>query len=101
MPLPDPDPGLVEALRNRAAVAIVGSGMSLPAGGPTWNELLHGLAAQAYVTQPDKRPDIVEALKLNALGCAATLKRVLGPRFFDAVVDQIASVRDVDIQNPL
>src|SRR5262245_35129021 len=101
MQLPVPAPGLVEALRNRAAVAIVGSGMSLPAGGPTWDELLYGLAAQAYETQPQELPRIAAALTSiesgGALDGAAILKDVLGPQFFDAVVDQLKYARDIDI----
>lgn len=61
--LPTPSSKLVEANRAGRTVLVVASGVSCVAGGPTWREMLHGLAADAQEQQPDALSRKAEALQ--------------------------------------
>jgi tetratricopeptide (TPR) repeat protein len=90
--MPSPSPDLVEALKNGRAIAIVGSGLSSQVGGPSWEDLLYGILAEARETRPEETERIKAAfqeIKENhLLGAAAILKSVLGSGFSNAVVRQ-------------
>jgi len=91
--LPEPPKGLVEALKDRAAVAIVGSGLSCAAGGPSWRDLLLGLAAEAESTQPHAGSKLAAAIAGmdggRYLDAASLIKSVLQTEFQDAVARQL------------
>ena len=50
MSIPEPPPGLVDAIRKGKAILVVGSGLSIAAGAPSWDAMLHGMAAEAEET---------------------------------------------------
>jgi len=91
----------VEAIQKGDAVAIVGSGLSIGVGGPSWDELILGLAAEAQDTQPQDLADIASALEATVQGryldAASVLKRVLGEEFPSAVRRQLESRSDMSI----
>ena len=93
MSMPSPSPDLVEALKNGRAIAIVGSGLTTQVGGPSWENLLYGILAEACETRPKKLKEFKAAfqeIKENhLLGAAALLKSVLGSGFSNAIVRQI------------
>jgi len=91
--MPEPSPDLVEALREGRAIAIVGSGLTTQVGGPSWEDLLYGILAEACDTRPEESEKIKAAFQEikdnHLLGAAALLKSVLGSGFPNAVVRQI------------
>jgi tetratricopeptide (TPR) repeat protein len=97
--MPSPSPDLVEALKNGRAIAIVGSGLSSQVGGPSWEDLLYGILAEACETRPEETERIKAAfqeIKENhLLGAAALLKSVLGSGFSNAVVRQLDFKRNL------
>ena len=54
---------LIDALKENRAIAIVGSGLSIAAGGPSWQDLLLGVAAEAQETKPEWMEDIKPAIQ--------------------------------------
>jgi tetratricopeptide (TPR) repeat protein len=91
--MPSPSPDLVEALKNGKAIAIVGSGLTTQVGGPSWDDLLYGILAEACKIRPEETEKIKAAFQEikdnHLLGAAALLKSVLGSGFPNAVVRQI------------
>lgn len=85
--LPTPPLGLVEAIKSHTAIAVVGSGLSSAGGGPSWNDLLLGLAFEAQETQPHRLPRIATSLTAlrdgQPLEAATIIKEVLGAEFSD------------------
>lgn len=92
MPIPAPSPTLTEAIRHNNAVLVVGSGLSIPSGAPTWSALLEGIAAEAWRTAPHDARRIATALAESDRGrstaSAAILKAILGAEFVNVVARQ-------------
>ena len=99
MSVPSPSPDLIEALKNGRAIAIVGSGLSVQVGGPSWEDLLYGLLAEACEIRPEETDRIKAAfheIKENHfLNAAGLLKELLGTGFTKAVVRQIDFKREL------
>jgi SIR2-like protein len=97
--LPSPPADLIEAIKQRRIVLVIGSGLSSAAGGPTWHELLLGLAAEAQETQPQDGRLIAAALGAirqgRYLDAASVFKGVLGREFHGAVRRQLQQRRDL------
>ena len=91
--VPDPPRGLVEAVRNGNAVAIVGSGLSCAAGAPTWQSMLLQLIAEAERTQKSAITEIANAAEMirqgRFLDAASLLKSVFGSDFQNEVVREL------------
>jgi hypothetical protein len=49
-----PSPDIIDALKKGRSIAIVGSGLSVQVGGPSWEDLLYGMVAEASETRPDE-----------------------------------------------
>jgi hypothetical protein len=107
MGIPGAPGELIDALRptggaTSRAVAIVGSGLSLEAGAPSWPQLLEGLAVEVHQTRPPERQTVLEALRLvgdhQFTDAAAVLKQVIGHQHFGAAVArQITHRRNFEI----
>ena len=89
MSMPSPSPDLIEALKNGRAIAIVGSGLSAQVGGPSWEDLLYGLLAEACETRPEETERIKAAFQEieenHLLDAAGLLKSLLGIGFSKAL----------------
>lgn len=100
-PLPIPPAALIDALRNKSAIAVVGAGLSQAGGGPSWGDLLLGIAFEAEQSSPERRPEIARSLKAlkegHPLDCASLLKVVLGSEFRRAACSQIKDVYKVQV----
>ena len=98
--IPDPPNTLVDAIKNRKAFAIVGSGLSSAVGAPNWPDLLADVAATAAETQPREVKKIHSALKAidggRLLNAADLLKDILVSQFGHAVVRAIQNQRNVE-----
>jgi hypothetical protein len=99
MPIPSPSSTLVKAIESKSAVLIVGSGLSIPAGAPTWSALLEGIAAEAWETTPHDTQKVAVALAENDAGrpssAAAILKGVLGAEFENVIARQFEERKTV------
>ncbi|MEI9947715.1 MAG: SIR2 family protein [Pseudomonadota bacterium] len=99
--LPTPPLGLVEAIKSHTAIAVVGSGLSSAGGGPSWNDLLLGLAFEAQETQPHRLPRIATSLTAlrdgQPLEAATIIKEVLGAEFSGSVSRQLSLRRDLRV----
>lgn len=96
-----PHPDLVTSLKNKKAIAIVGSGLSIDSGGPTWSELVQGVAAESLELFPEAARAVASALSLQQSGrltdAAHELKQILGSSFHGAVVRQITTRRALQL----
>lgn len=99
MSAPFPSPDLIDALKEGRAIAIVGSGLSSQVGGPSWEDLLYGMVAEACETRPEEadkiRAAFLEIRGNRFLSGAGILKQVLGPGFAKSVVRQIEFKREL------
>ena len=95
MSLPGVPGTLLDALKGRRAIAIVGSGLSSACGAPSWRELIEGLAREAQSQRPDETAKVEQASLLLAsrsyLESAGVLKDVLGEEFYPTVARLVGS----------
>jgi hypothetical protein len=93
----------VDALLQGRAIAVVGSGLSSAAGAPSWERLLHGIAAEIQETRPDQLLRLAQALLGIAQGryldAAGVFKEILGDEFTSAVVRQVTTTRELCLDN--
>ena len=103
--LPAPPVGLIDAIKARNAIAVIGSGLSAAGGGPSWNELIRGLAFEALQTQPLRAPRIAAALLALKIGrpldAASILKEALGKEFAGAVSRQLGVRQELEVDETI
>lgn len=99
--IPRPHPELLQALATKTALCVVGSGLSLDAGAPSWTALLEGIAAEAFELDSASISAVAEALQLleqkRFLESAAILEELLGDDFKMSVVRQFKTSRKIKI----
>lgn len=97
--IPKAPDGLIDALKTNRAIAIVGSGLSIAAGGPSWKELLLGVAAEATELAPTKTLEIADSIdaidKTRFLDSANILNDILTSNFKRSVINQITHTREI------
>ena len=104
MDLPAPPTSLTDAIKAGRAIAVVGSGLSIAAGGPSWEELLLGIAAEAAEQQPRSLARIADALREirdhRYLNAGSLLKSVLGSTTFNnCILRQLEKRRPVEVDD--
>lgn len=91
--VPEPPEGLIRALQDGKAFAVVGSGLSCAAGAPSWESLLLQLVAEAQTTVLLRMRELAAAVRLAQKGryldAASAIKRVLGAEFSFEVARQV------------
>ena len=99
--VPAPHPDLVQALTSGTAICVIGSGLSLGGGAPSWAGLLEGVAAEAFELDSAAVPAVAQALQGIEQGrlvdAAAILEDLLGRHFKAAVARQIEKSRSIKV----
>ena len=103
MPMPEPPQSLVDAIKEHRAIAIVGSGLSLPQA-PTWSHLLQRLIAKAELLRVAPQATLATALdaleKDHHLNAATLLAHCLMPReLHRAIRDVFEYTQDIESCN--
>ena len=84
-------------------MAIVGSGLSIPGGGPTWKELLIGAAYEAALFQPGKsdqvRKIVRTILENRFLNAADMLMQIMDASFQETILRQFSERLDVETED--
>jgi len=89
--IPKATPKLINALKENKAITIVGSGLSVAAGYPTWKELLSGIAHDAEEVDPFSKDALIAVTNAIEQGqfliAANRLRSKLGDQF-DAILSK-------------
>lgn len=79
--IPEAPPKLINALKHNRAIAIVGSGLSVEAGYPTWKQLLLGMTNATKALDPSSTQNLDDVLAViergQLLDAANILKNIL------------------------
>lgn len=97
--IPSPPPDFIENLKNKKVIAVVGSGLSIAVGGPSWENLLFNLVGQACEIHPEASGIIKDAFILvqnkQYLAAASLLKKIFGNYFYKLVAYEISHTHTI------